>query len=478
MNRNRSTNRRNFLAASAGVLAGELFTGCASNKPFSNPRTSSTRQQKRPNVLLILADDLGYGDLCSFGAHDIQSPNIDRIAAEGMRFTNFYANCPVCSPTRASLLSGRFPAMVGVPGVVRTFPHQSWGHLTSDSLLLPEILKRAGYHTSIIGKWHLGLNSPNTPNERGFDVFRGFLGDMMDDYYTHRRHDINYMRTNSETIDPKGHATDLFSDWACDELKQRSPDQPFFMYLAYNAPHTPIQPPEEWVERVKSRQPGIDPERAKLVALIEHMDAGIGLVLDTLRAQGLEENTIVIFTSDNGGLVRVGANNGGLREGKTTVYEGGIRVPMAACWPNRIPAGTASDRVALTMDMLPTILEAAGVGFSHEIDGSSILPTLLGKSQPEEKRDLFWNWLEGGGPEGGGATGWTTEAIRRGDWKLLKPKGGSLELYNLHDDPKEMRDLAKIETEKFEELRDALNTQLEKYHQVPWKPPERIARGL
>ena len=227
---------------------------------------------RRPNVIIILADDLGAGDLACCGAKDMQTPHLDRLFASGMRFTNFYANSCVCSPTRAALLSGRYPDLVGVPGVIRTHREDSWGYLSPSAVLLPKLLKDAGYRTAIVGKWHLGLESPNLPNERGFEHFHGFLGDMMDDYITHLRHGKNYLRLNDQEIEPKGHATDLFTTWACDFLKEQKPERPFFLYLAYNAPHAPIQPPDEWLEKVKKRQPDLDAKRAKLVALIEHLD--------------------------------------------------------------------------------------------------------------------------------------------------------------------------------------------------------------
>jgi len=212
---------------------------------------SAAEAAEAPNILLILVDDLGFGDLSSYGATDLQSPHIDRLMSQGMRFDNFFANCPVCSPTRASLMTGRYPELVGVPGVIRTHAENSWGWLDPSATTLADVLKQAGYHTAIVGKWHLGLESPNRPNDRGFDHFHGYLGDMMDDYYKHRRHGINYMRKNTDEIDPPGHATDLFSDWACEYLASReNQDQPFFLYLAYNAPHTPNQPPPVWVAKV------------------------------------------------------------------------------------------------------------------------------------------------------------------------------------------------------------------------------------
>ncbi len=457
--------RRDFLRTSAGALLGAVSGGCT----VSDANAERNVATGNPNFLVILVDDLGYGDLSSYGAPDMKTPHIDRLVADGMRFSNAYANCPVCSPTRAALLTGRYQELVGVPGVVRTHPANSWGRLTPDAKLIPQLLKPAGYTSAIIGKWHLGLASPNTPTERGFDFFHGFLGDMMDDYYTHRRHGINYMRLGRETIDPKGHATDLFTDWACQYLRGVRPGKPFFLYVAYNAPHTPIQPPTEWLEKVKRRETGISDKRAKLVALIEHMDDGIGKVLKALDETGLAPGTLVVFASDNGGQTSVGARNGPVRAGKGTMYEGGIRVPMAVRWPGRIKPGSRTRRITLSMDIMSTLLEAAGAAVKHEIDGTGFLPTLLGRATAEPKRDLFWGRREGGKFRGG-----TIEAVRRGDWKLLRPMPGKpLELYNLKDDPQEQKNRAKSEPATFKELKAALDAQLARYAKVPWLPPGR-----
>jgi len=467
--------RRVFLKA-LGTGAAVLATGCSA--PARARGTSG-----KPNVLMILVDDLGYGDLSSYGATDLQTPHIDRLMTAGMRFDHFYANCPVCSPTRAALLSGRYPDMVGVPGVIRTHITNNWGYLAPQAVLLPELLKPVGYHTAIVGKWHLGLDSPNTPNERGFDHFHGFLGDMMDDYYNHRRHGNNYMRLNDKEIDPKGHATDLFTQWAIDYIRERTGEKqhrgqdardtqgrdalatkPFFLYLAYNAPHTPIQPPAEWLERVKNREPGISDKRAKLVALIEHLDEGIGKVVASLKECGISDNTLVIFTSDNGGQLNVGANNGPLRAGKQDMYEGGIREPMCAVWPGKIQSGSRSDRVAMTMDLCPTICEAAGVNVSHTIDGRSILPTLLGRSQPTEDRFLFWVRREGG--QYGGRAYY---AARYGDFKLVQNSPYEpMELYNLKDDPKEQNPLGRRH-KMYQRLFKALRNHIIEAGAVPWE---------
>ncbi len=455
--------RRDFLKAAGFGAAAIVLSG------YTAARAQGA--SGKPNILMIMVDDLGYGDLSSYGATDLKTPHIDRLVAAGIRFDNFYANCPVCSPTRASLLTGRYPDLVGVPGVIRTHLQNNWGFMPSHAVLLPKLLKPAGYHTAIVGKWHLGLESPNTPNERGFDHFGGYLGDMMDDYYKHRRHGINYMRLNGKEIDPPGHATDLFTDWAIDYVTERSKSkQPFFLYLAYNAPHTPIQPPADWLERVKKREPGMADKRAKLVALIEHMDDGIGKVIAALKACGARDNTLVIFTSDNGGQLSVGANNGPLRAGKQDMYEGGIRVPMCAVWPGRITPGTRSDRVGLTMDLFPTICEAAGASVTHQIDGRSILPTLLGKSQPSEDRFLFWVRREGG--HYGGRAYYAT---RYGDYKLVQNSPFEpMQLFNLKDDPQEQKPLSS-RNRMYQKLFTALRNHIIEAGAVPWeKYPARV----
>ena len=422
---------------------------------------------QQPNIVLIVADDLGYGDLSSYGAEDLHSPALDSLAASGIRFTQFYANSPVCSPTRASLLSGRYPPLAGVPGVIRTHESNNWGNLAQNIELLPEKLRHRGYHTAMMGKWHLGLNAPQRPVDRGFDHFEGFLGDMMDDYYNHRRHGINYMRRGEEVIYPEGHATDLFTDWAVHYIESRPVSTaPFFLYLAYNAPHTPIQPPEEWVTKVQQREGGIDEARAKLVALIEHMDHGIGKVMTALKENGFYDNTLVIFVSDNGGQLNVGARNGPLRDGKGTVYEGGIRVPAIASWPGSIAPGTTSDALLTTMDIYPTLLEAARARITQFIDGTSFLGSLLGGPAPDPNRLLFFSRREGGLRFGGK----TIEAVRQGPWKLLQNSPyAPLELYNLERDPLETTDLSSAEPDVFRRLAAELRQYVQEAGSVPWQ---------
>lgn len=452
------TTRREFLSLAAAGTAALALQACTS-------QAQSSARRNKPNILMILVDDLGYGDLSSYGATDLRTPNIDKLIASGMRFDNFYANCPVCSPTRAALLTGRYPDLVGVPGVIRTHIINNWGYLDPRVVLLPQLLKNAGYHTAIVGKWHLGLASPNKPNDRGFDHFHGFLGDMMDDYYSHRRHGYNYMRLDEKEIDPEGHATDLFTQWSIDYIRSRSKsDQPFFLYLAYNAPHAPIQPPQDYLDKVKNRQKDITDKRAALVALIKHLDNAIGKVLAALKETALGDNTLVIFTSDNGGQLSLGANNGPLRAGKGDMYEGGIRVPACAAWPGKIKPGSSSDHVALTMDLFPTICDAAGARIEHQIDGKTILPTLLGESQPPEDRFLFWVRREGGN-----YAGQAYYAARYGEFKLLQNTPFEpLQLYNLKEDPKEERPLDK-KHEIYDKLFSALRNHIIQSGAVPWQ---------
>jgi arylsulfatase A-like enzyme len=457
--------RRKFMQSMAAVAGTPMG--------FSVAPRYQRKNQKPPNILVILVDDLGLCDLGSFGSTTILTPAIDQLVQGGLKFTRAYANCPVCSPTRAALLTGCYPERVGVPGVIRTHDADSWGFLDPARVLLPEILRSVGYHTALIGKWHLGLEEPNRPNQRGFDLFRGFLGDMMDDYTTHRRHGQNYMYYNREEIDPQGHATELFTEWACDFLSTAGREKPFFLYLAYNAPHVPVQPPKEWLESFRQRVPQSDLKTAQLGAFIEHLDYQIGKVLQALEASGQAENTIVFFTSDNGGQVDVGANNGLNRAGKGTLYEGGLRVPLCVSWPGKIKPGGETDRIVLTMDLFPTILDLAGVemeedAFAFPIDGESFYRTLQGRTQRTSTRDLFFGRREGGDF----FKGETIECIRRGDWKLLRSRpGGPFELYNLAQDPMEKNNLAAVEPAIVLELQAALEAQVAEYRKVRWKKP-------
>jgi len=449
-----------FLSALVLTLAVLKLSGQMESSHIESPSS--------PNILCIMVDDLGFGDLSCQGAKDLRTPHIDQLAAQGMRMTQFYANCTVCSPSRASLLTGRYPDMVGVPGVIRQFEDNSWGYLDPTAVLIPEPLNQRGYHTAIIGKWHLGFEAPNTPNDRGFDYFKGFLGDMMDDYWTHLRGGVNWMRLNQEVIDPEGHATNLFTDWTLEYLEERAGDkQPFFLYLAYNAPHFPIQPPADFLNRVKEREPGLSEKRAKNVAFIEHLDHHVGRIMEYLDASGLIDNTLVVFTSDNGGALWYEQSNGALRGGKQDMYEGGIRVPAFVVWKEKIVPGSNSDRLTLLMDLFPTFAEVAGAELSVSIDGESFLPELMGEVRSPSERTVFWVRREGH-VFGGQAY----YAARRGDYKILQNTPYEpIQFFNVGKDPYEQTPLETRESEIYTSLRSALQEHIQETGRIPWQKP-------
>ncbi len=436
-------------------------------EPPAAAQSEGTGEQ--PNVLFIFTDDQGWKDVGAYGAEDLHTPNMDELVQNGMKFNRFYTNSSVCSPTRASVMTGRYPDHVGVPGLNRTNDNNNWSYLNPNETLIADPLNEAGYHTAIIGKWNLGLEKPNRPNDHGFDYFHGFLGDMMDDYRTHIRNGKNLMRRNTTKIDPDGHATELFSDWAINYVKKRAEkDNPWFLYLPYNAPHFPIQPPEKWLERVNKREESISSKRAKLVAFIEHLDHEIGRVVDALKASGQYEDTMIIFSSDNGGDGARGGRVGPHRGYKKDLYEGGIAVPMSVTWPGHVEPGTETDLISATIDLYPTILDAAGASIPDHRDGVSLLPTLLGNEQTLD-RHLFFVRREGGGGDWGRAH----YAVRRGKWKLVQNRPFQpLELYNLEEDPREQNDVSDQHRGVFNSMAKALQRHIQKSGRTPWQPPE------
>lgn len=432
----------------------------------SNAALASENATKaKPNVLFILVDDLGLGDLSCQYAKDLSTPHIDRIFETGVRLDNFYANSSVSSPSRAALLTGCFPAMVGVPGVIRPAADQNWGYFAPSAVTMPDLLKKGGYHTALIGKWHLGGESPNLPNERGFDYFQGFLADMMDDYYTHRRQGGNYMFLNDEEIDPKGHATDLFTSWSADYLKKEAKEkEPFFLYLAYNAPHSPLQPPVEWVKKVQERDSSLPVKRARLIALIEHLDYNIGLVMKALKESGQLHNTLVIFTSDNGGDRGSMAHNGPTRGAKGDMFEGGIRVPCAFNMPGVFEGGQRNDHFIVMMDLLPTLCDLVDVRIEHQVDGISVLNTMKGNPQNTENRFVYWLRNEGG-PQFGGKS---QSAVRYNEYKLLQNLPFEQpQLFHLKKDSLESKPLP-LMGEMFRKLNNAMTKHYREWGAVPY----------
>jgi arylsulfatase A-like enzyme len=432
---------------------------------YSSP-TCNAQEEKRPNIIFIVADDLGYGDLSYLGAKDIRTPNIDRLASTGMKMTNFYANSTVCSPSRASLLSGYYPDMVGVPGVIRQVKKDSWGHLKEDLVLLPSVLKSNGYATAMIGKWHLGFEKPNTPNYKGFDHFKGFLGDMMDDYYTHLRGGVNWMRENGKEINPVGHATDIFTGWAEEYFEERKKSEvPFFLYLAYNAPHFPIQPPAEFLATVKSREKNIGVDRAMNAALVEHLDHAIGRVIKSLADNGLSENTVIVFVSDNGGSLPHAQSNGSLRGGKQDMFEGGIKIPAIIYWKNKIKAGGVMSNQSLLMDLFPTICEMVGIKNNISIDGRSFLPAIFDSKYVEESRYVYWVRREGNK-----YNGLCYYAARLGNFKILQNSPSEPYLFfDLEKDPLEKNPLDAKGSLVYDDLVMHLKAHIKRTEGVPWQ---------
>jgi arylsulfatase A-like enzyme/peptidoglycan/xylan/chitin deacetylase (PgdA/CDA1 family) len=329
------------------------------------------------------------------------------------------------------MLSGKYPDRVGVPGVIRQDLNDSWGYLSESVQLLPNLLKKKGYQTGMIGKWHLGYNAPNLPNDKGFDFFKGFLGDMMDDYFTHRRDGVNWMRFNQSEIDPVGHATDVFTTWALDYLNnQKNNPTPFFLYLAYNAPHFPIQPPNDKLIDVIKNHPGVDEKRAKNIALVQHLDESIGNIYKTLEKNGQLENTIIIFTSDNGGSLAHAQSNGLLNGGKQDMLEGGIKVPLIIYGEKYFKRKVISNTVGMTMDIFPTVCELTGISIPNDLDGISLLP-FIQEDTFKNNRSLIWMRKEGGKYHGD-----TYYALREGDYKILQNSPDEpFVMYNLKNDP-------------------------------------------
>jgi arylsulfatase A-like enzyme len=292
---------------------------------------------------------------------------------------------------------------------------------------------------------------------------------MMDSYTTHLRHGNNYMRLNAEVIDPTGHATDLFTDWAGDYLRERakSKDEPFFLYLAYNAPHFPIEPPAEWLAKVKARAPQLDEKRAMNVAFVEHLDDRIGRVLAALKETGLEENTVLVFSADNGGSVPHAQNNHPWRGGKQDHYDGGLRVPFLMRWPAQIKPGSRSDYQGLNFDLFPTFLELAGATPSPELDALSLVPILKGGTIAMP-RELYFVRREGGKNYGGK----NYEALIRGEWKLMQNDPYSpLELYNLKNDPQEKTNVATSAPKVFNEMAERMRNHIQRGGSTPWQRP-------
>jgi len=420
--------------------------------PAYAQRTNTTA---RPNVVMILMDDMGYGDIGSYGVKDAATPNLDRLARQGVRLTDAYANGSTCSPTRAGFITGQYQQRYGIEWPLGAVAGDSARGLAVTGASLPALLKKNGYATGLIGKWHLGFTPELGPNVHGFDEFFGFMSGAVD-YYTHRRGDgkPDLYENKTPTENPR---------YLTDEITSRSVDfvgrhasGPFFLEVAFNATHWPYEPPDlpaGW-KRAKpvgadlSLYDGPDDEnpitRATYVKILERADQGIGKILAELDRRGLTNKTLVIFTNDNGGEWL--SRNAPLKERKNTLWEGGIRVPMILRWPGVLPQNKVSGQVAISMDVTATILAATrtSIPSTHKLDGIDLVPRLIGGGSTVT-RELFWRRPRP----------FLQRAVRSGDWKLFW-EGQQLYLYDLRKDPGEANDITASHGDVVRRLRMAI----------------------
>lgn len=442
--------RRRFLAYSGGLLAGTAGIGAC--------QTAHVTQSPRPNIVLILADDLGYGDVGCYGCEDTRTPNIDRIAAEGVRFTSFYSNGPECSPTRTALLTGRYQQRVGglecaigtgnvgrYDDAIRLRASHDLG-LPASELSIAKMLKSAGYATGVCGKWHLGYEPKFFPSHHGFDYWFGPVGGATDYFHHCESTGQPAVYRNGQLVDREGYLTDLITEESVGFIR-RNAGHSFFLYVAYTAPHTPYLGPND-------RRPNYVPEsdynrgsRSTYVGMVERMDEGVGAILSALRDNGLARDTLVIFMSDNG-AANVG-KNAPFSGNKGNVFEGGIRVPCAARWPGVLPQGVVTAQPCMTMDFSSSIIRVAGPQAPRPFDGIDVLD-LLERGLPLQSRTLFWRARRGE---------WTRKAIRDGDMKFIAlENAGRVQeyLFDLAADPQERNNLVGAQAETVTRLRQLL----------------------
>ena len=409
--------------------------------PLSQTATQSTRQASRPNVVLILMDDMGYGDIGSYGVTDARTPNLDRLAREGVRLTDAYANASNCSPTRVGFITGQYQQRYGIEWPLGADAADSARGLPATGATLPALLKSNGYRTSLIGKWHLGFKPEFGPLKHGFDEFFGFVGGAVD-YYTHKRGDgTPDLYEDTTAIETPAYLTDEITRRAVGFVG-RNAQRPFFLEVAYNAVHWPFEPPDMPMSSARPRSgragdyglyqgpnDSVPATRRDYVRMLERADQGVGQILAALDRAGLARNTLVIFTNDNGGEWL--SRNAPLTNRKSTLWEGGIRVPLIMRWNGVLPAHTTSRQVAITMDLTATILSVtkSPVPPSHKLEGIDLLPSVSGRTALV-KRELFWRRKRPG----------LQRAVRSGNWKLFQ-EGVNYYLFDVAADPGERRDV-------------------------------------
>lgn len=467
-------NRENPWALLLGLVFATVPSGALS--------VSASEAPRKPNIVLLLADDMGWEDLSCFGGTAVQTPNLDRLAKKGTRFTQFYAASAVCTPTRASILTGRYPLRFDIQG---HFPDDE-SHLPRGVVTLPRLLKQAGYSTAHAGKWHLGglhlkhiadrAASIPGPREHGFDHYQcqneeqPLRGQMGRERTLYRKGGTclirDEKRVESDDAFYDAHFTDINGDYVIDMIRQfHGEGKPFFINVWWLVPHKPYEPaPEPHWSATKSD--GISDDQHRFRSMVTHMDTKVGQIVETLEQLGIRDDTLLVFTSDNGGAYE--ANIGGLKGGKTDLHEGGIRVPLILNWPGHIPSGRVTDAVGHTNDLLPTLCEAAGVAVppKAQLDGISLLPHVIdGRPLEEVQRGtLFWQiafyrHLQRHTPK---PKPYATEAVRRGKWKLLARNAEPTELFDIEADPFERKNLIEAEPELVGQLTQQLRDWLQK----------------
>jgi arylsulfatase A-like enzyme len=437
------------------AIATSLLSTRLSATAQLNESTTREHASRQPNIVYIVADDLGWKDVGFNGATDIKTPNLDKLAAEGAKFTHFYVQ-PMCTPTRAALMTGRYPFRYGLQTIV--IPTAAGYGLDTTEWLMPQCLKEAGYNTAIIGKWHLGhADKKYWPKQRGFDYQYGaMIGEL--DYFTHEEHGVLDWFRDNKPVREKGYTTQLLGEDAVKYINAQDPSKPFYLYLTFNAPHTPYQAPQEYIDRYKNIT---EPTRRTYAAMVTCMDDEIGRVVAAIDKKGLRDNTLIIFQSDNGGTrnamfagqmadvskIQIPCDNGPYRDGKGTLYEGGSLVCAFANWPGHIKPGSTVDGMIHAVDMYPTLAKLAGASTakSKPLDGMDVWQT-IDESKPSPRTEIIYN-IEP-----------FRAAIRDGDWKLvwrtILPT--NVELFNLAQDPYEKNNLADSHADKVAAMQQRL----------------------
>ena len=404
-----------------------MFISCKGNKSKKNINT-------QPNIIVILADDAGYIDFGFMGSKDLETPNIDALASRGVKFTDAHVSSTVCAPSRAGLMTGKYQQRFG-------FEANGTGGigLSDDVLTIADVLKTNGYNTYALGKWHLGADKSDQPNQRGFDEFYGFLSGSRSYFPLKNPNEMNMLQHNGERVVFEGYMTDVLGDQSV-KYAEESGDKPFFMYLAYNAVHTPMHAKKEHLEKYK------DHPRKELAAMTWSLDENVGKLVNKLKELGKLDNTLIYFLSDNGGAHNNQSQEGPLKGWKGNEFEGGHRVPFLVSWPKAFNGGKTFDGLTSSLDIFATSIAAANVKKedSLQLDGVNLLPYLMNEKQGDPHEKLFWKKLE-------------NSAARIGDYKIINLDGYGSVMYDLSNDLGETNDLSKSNPEKFNFILDSYN---------------------